>query len=104
MSEERKKLIWPSIAAMLVVLPVLYVVSFGPVCWLVSRTGNKVNSAYLPIAWTLTHGPRALSNAIESYARIGMKFDSAILIENVAGSTVYVIDYPAVPDLPRRDP
>ncbi len=35
MSEERKPL-WPWIAALLVGLPVLYVASFGPVCWLLT--------------------------------------------------------------------
>ena len=39
MSEERKKLsgVWPWIGAVLIGLPVLYVVSFGPACWLCDR-------------------------------------------------------------------
>jgi hypothetical protein len=36
MSEERRPL-WPWIVALLIGLPVLYVVSFGPACWLTSQ-------------------------------------------------------------------
>ena len=34
MSEPQKKPVWPWIVPLLIGLPVLYVVSFGPVCWL----------------------------------------------------------------------
>jgi len=37
MSEVRKKPVWPWIVGVLVVVPVLYVLSFGPACWLGSR-------------------------------------------------------------------
>jgi hypothetical protein len=37
MSDDRKTLLWPWIVALLIGLPLLYVVSFGPACWLVSR-------------------------------------------------------------------
>lgn len=37
MSEERKRTVWPWIVALLVGLPVLYVASFGPACWLVGQ-------------------------------------------------------------------
>lgn len=36
MSEERKR-ICPCVAVLLVGMPVLYVASFGPACWLVDR-------------------------------------------------------------------
>jgi hypothetical protein len=36
MSDERKA-VWPWIVALLIGLPVLYVASFGPACWLVER-------------------------------------------------------------------
>lgn len=38
MDERRKKPIWPWIVAMVVAVPVLYVASFGPACWISSRT------------------------------------------------------------------
>ena len=40
MSEERKKPLWPFIGAWLIGLPVLYVASFGPACWISSRTDH----------------------------------------------------------------
>jgi len=37
MSEERKRAVWPWIAAQIIGLPVLYVASFGPACWVMSQ-------------------------------------------------------------------
>ena len=37
MSDDHKKPVWPWIVALLIGLPVLYVASFGPACWLVER-------------------------------------------------------------------
>jgi hypothetical protein len=34
---EERKLLWPWIATLLIGLPVLYVASFGPACWLADR-------------------------------------------------------------------
>ncbi len=41
MSDARKKPLWPWIVALLIGLPVLYVASFGPACWLVRQ--QRVN-------------------------------------------------------------
>ena len=38
MSEERKTPFWPWIVALLIGLPILYVASFGPACWLTNRS------------------------------------------------------------------
>ncbi|MGE5192196.1 MAG: hypothetical protein ACM3U2_06795 [Deltaproteobacteria bacterium] len=43
MSDDRKKPLWPWIAALLVGLPVLYAASFGPVCWITSRSDRGKN-------------------------------------------------------------
>jgi hypothetical protein len=51
MGDERKPL-WPWIVALLIGLPVLYVVSFGPACWVSSQSqvgGELVSVAYQPI-------------------------------------------------------
>lgn len=37
MSEERKSSVWPWVVALLFVLPMLYVASFGPVIWILAR-------------------------------------------------------------------
>jgi len=66
MSEERKSSVWPWIAALLVGLPVLYVASVGPACWLVDRRVLPMKTAvvYEPVLhivpqflwWYLTIG------------------------------------------------
>ena len=54
MSDERKKSgLWPCVVALLIGLPVLYVVSFGPTCWITSHyflERERVNSTYWPLA------------------------------------------------------
>jgi hypothetical protein len=41
MSEDRKQPLWPWIVALLIGLPVLYVASFGPACWIGSRDATQ---------------------------------------------------------------
>ena len=51
MSEERRKVVWLWLAA-LIAIPVLYVASFGPACWLCLRAqiaGDKLRLIYRPI-------------------------------------------------------
>jgi hypothetical protein len=68
MTEERKQHLWPWIVAVLIALPVLYVASFGPVCWLANRgvvNHLRVADAYAPLVdysgYSLTDsGARAL--------------------------------------------
>jgi hypothetical protein len=53
MSDDRKKPIWPWIVALLVGLPVLYVASFGPACWISSRVPIlkiPMRSLFTPLA------------------------------------------------------
>jgi hypothetical protein len=60
MSDERKKSgLWPCIMALLIGLPVLYVASFGPACWITSRMNvgsSTIGVIYRPIVqvmwWT----------------------------------------------------
>jgi len=76
MSEERKKAVWPWTAVLLIALPVLYVASFGPACWLASKTGVAYGEVmpsrglfvYWPLGWVgypLSWGP-----AIFIYVRL----------------------------------
>lgn len=37
--DRKSRSVWPWVIALLIGLPVLYVASFGPACWLSSRTG-----------------------------------------------------------------
>jgi hypothetical protein len=104
MSDERRPL-WPWIAALLIGLPVLYVLSFGPACWVASRNRAallSLNSVYLPIGWTLEHGPQVVSNSLEFYVRMGMPPHSAILLQYGPFPLGYLVTSPSPPDLPVR--
>ena len=83
MSEARKRpgvAFWASVA--LVALPILYVTSFGPACWLSARSpsdGRSVKAVYWPLVWPLqvssTGEPgaitRSISDAVWSYSFLG---------------------------------
>ena len=71
MSEERKKVVWPWIAALLIGLPVLYVASFGLACRLVRRDvlrGDDVAHFYRPIVEYASTGPAWIRRAAEWYS------------------------------------
>jgi hypothetical protein len=59
----------------LVLLPGLYVLSFGPVCWINSRTNvgtGLVWVVYRPLFQTMLHdGPRVIQQALWSFADLG---------------------------------
>ena len=73
MSGERKP-VWPRIAALLIGLPLLYVASFGPACWISDRMqpeGNIVSLVYRPVLWLWINGPDWIQTGIANYASIG---------------------------------
>jgi hypothetical protein len=54
MSEDGKKPLWPWIAALLIGLPVLYVASFGPACWLIATEDHVAGpSDVMVVYWPL---------------------------------------------------
>jgi len=73
-------------------LPVLYVASFGPACWICSRLRVRdprvrfvaVPMAYYPVGSASFNGP--LERPFERYARWGMAQGSGILIPFVYSS------------------
>jgi hypothetical protein len=75
MSEERKKGgVRPWGAILLIALPVLYVASAGPACWIASRTddGEDVwNTAYRPLIVALLSCPDRLRELGERYLLFG---------------------------------
>ena len=71
MIDERKPL-WPWIATLLIGLPVLYLASFGPACWLNERGvlgAAAVSAIYSPVLATAENG--RLPKALDWYARLG---------------------------------
>src|SRR5262245_62007332 len=79
MSEQRKSL-WPWIVALLIGLPVLYLASFGPVCWWFSEVSaanfsrihaeqaSRAPHVYWPVGWIAIHGPPHVRRAVGWYA------------------------------------
>jgi hypothetical protein len=80
MSTERKKAgVWPWIVALLIGLPVLYVASFGPACWLYgngiipARTGGWAYRAYEPLVdWTL-QSKHPVARALWAWSALGCR-------------------------------
>ena len=74
MSDDRKKPLWPWIVALLISLPVLYVASFGPACWLVERGLLPVRGTalgYKPVlAAAYRARPAAVQRALQWYGSV----------------------------------
>ena len=74
MSNERKKAVWPWIAALLLGLPVLYVGSFGPACWIVARhqaLRPVFREAFLPLG-RIAKGWKPALDGLCWFGSIGM--------------------------------
>src|SRR5262245_7401247 len=76
MSEPKKSPVWPWIVALLIGLPVLYVASFGPACWIASRSENwKISTFYWPIQSYVPYCPGG-GAALAWYARLCVPTES----------------------------
>ena len=60
------------LAAVLLVSPVLYVVSFGPACWLLRGNRENAPRLYWPVGWVLMYGHPAFRPPILWYAMLGI--------------------------------
>lgn len=75
-----------TLAAMIGV-PVLYIASFGPVCWLGHRgflSGGMIEVAYRPIAIVLRSGPPPVRKALRWYAGFTGTQTSMVELEIIA--------------------
>jgi hypothetical protein len=87
MSEEQKNVgLW--IVALLIVLPAMYLASFGPACWLDSRDmlPLMIESAYIPLRQFSNDGPEPLRSALSWYARVGSKEVELIPVTELVGA------------------
>src|SRR5436190_24023387 len=63
-----------TLAGTLIGLPLLYVMSFGPACWIANRyrpLRGVVKSIFSPAAWAYFKTPDTVGNAISWYANAG---------------------------------
>ena len=71
MGDERKKTLWPWIVAVLIALPVFYVASFGPACWLADRhviTFRTVVRGYPQLYRSATYNKQPWGRGLRRYA------------------------------------
>lgn len=77
-----------------VLLPVLYVASFGPACWIVSRGPTGIapfNAAYRPLL-RVAHGRGTLSEILFRYALFGAHPDWTVIQRHSNGTSEFVWD------------
>jgi len=80
MSEQRKNPVWPWIAVMLLMLPVLYLVSLGPWVWLLTHhvlpkslelwLVRATNSYAAPSNFVHDHAPQPVQKIMEGYIQL----------------------------------
>jgi hypothetical protein len=78
MSEPQKKPVWPWFVALLIGLPVLYIASFGPACWICDRVDaytlwRKIETIYRPILSAWNDGAEPIGKVVSWYANLGVK-------------------------------
>ena|SRR5579872_2032831 len=69
---ESRRFRWAMTA--LVVMPVLYVASFGPACWINLRTGGggrAIGMFYRPIGWLYLRSGNAVGRGVGAWAELG---------------------------------
>ena len=85
-----RKHVWPWIAVLLIGLPILYVGSFGPACWLTaaSRGMDPLRSippspgmiAYWPLGRMASNGPLAVMTWLRWWMYFGAKRGAAVRV------------------------
>jgi len=78
MSDEREYPLWPWVVGLCVGLPVLYVVSFGPACWITSRLnlpGDWLVVVYRPVTAVIELRSGLLCDAVQWYSFLGASKD-----------------------------
>ena len=73
MSDDRKPLL-PWIVTLLIGLPVIYVASFGPACWLTDEAivpDAVTHRVFGPLAWAAARCPNSIRHALVEYCEIG---------------------------------
>src|SRR5262245_6608721 len=99
MSDDRKKPLWPWIVALLIGLPVLYVASFGPACWLGSRDIVEISALYRPISAWLPDGE--LAGPVGWYATLGANAKVQFVVQR---GVLYILPEYDWPDIRVRLP
>lgn len=79
----RSSPLWQILPTTILLLPLLYVASFGPACWISCRVPSESAwmafcTVYYPMGWSIMFGPEAVSEPLRGYAEVGMHPDIAL--------------------------
>jgi hypothetical protein len=79
-------------ATVVVVVLLAYPISFGPACWIYSRSDHDdaLSDFYLPIGLLFAYGPRFVIKPIQSWARVGMVPESSALVPFPGGRAIVI--------------
>src|SRR5262249_16584066 len=99
MSDERKS-VWPWIKAVVVGLPVLYVASFGPACWLTAQqqgwsvlTPHRAMRVYFPLGALAEKRDTVYGRSLCWWMTVGApKGYAAVLPTNALGTRSLEVD------------
>ena len=92
MTERKKRAVWPWAVALLIGLPVLYMASFGPACWLTAQPAEdgarndgwdmppRWMQIYRPFGIILNRGDSPIKTAVSWWATIGVKRTSCAVV------------------------
>ena len=90
MNPRRPRPLWPILTAALIGLPVLYVASFGPACWLVNWGALPVRgtgTAYRPLISLAFHGPEGIRQVMRWYADLWLPEQGGPDVVNLGDAT-----------------
>jgi hypothetical protein len=101
MSEQRKP-VWPWILVLLIGLPVLYVASFGPACWLTSQKWgwsqlqpHPAMIVYFPLGAMASRPDTAVGRGLRWWMMFGTRRGPAVVVQtNATGSRSIEMDTP----------
>jgi hypothetical protein len=79
--DEKRKPLWPKIVVTVLLLPVLYVASIGPIVWVLHRIGTgheelptavalSLEIYAMPIDWLYDHSPGAIREWFRWYIEL----------------------------------
>src|SRR5436190_1654140 len=82
-------------AGLLLAALIIYPLSFGPACWYVSNTGYRykglIEVIYTPLAWFIDESPVIVHEVMSSYANLGHKETSSIVVIQ-EGHVAFLVD------------
>ena len=102
MSEPQKNPVWPWFLVLMIGLPLLYVGSFGPACWLTSQASgwsklqpHPAMIVYFPLGAVASRPETVYGRSLRWWMTLGVKRGHAAVVpSNAAGTQSVEVDTP----------